>query len=169
MSSAAPAQDVSRAQLSAEALRADPELAARFLNDALAEGLPEDLLIALRQLARARGGMRALARETDLNENQLYRTLSEKGNPELRSLTAVLGALGLRLAVAPAHPGAAASCRHPLKKRNARWPDRAFLWSITNCTGQEQLRHESVYHHGSGRSNGGRGSGRRREATAFHC
>ncbi|MFN7777692.1 MAG: addiction module antidote protein [Betaproteobacteria bacterium] len=109
MSSAAPAQDVSRAQLSAEALRADPELAARFLNDALAEGLPEDLLIALRQLARARGGMRALARETDLNENQLYRTLSEKGNPELRSLTAVLGALGLRLAVAPAKPGAAAS------------------------------------------------------------
>ena len=41
--------------------------------------------------------MRALAKETELNANQLYRTLSPQGNPELRSLFAALKALGLRL------------------------------------------------------------------------
>ncbi|MDF6814306.1 addiction module antidote protein, partial [Escherichia coli] len=59
------------------------------------------LLVALRQMAQARGGVRAIAKETELNANQLYRTLSPQGNPELRSLSAVLKALGLRLAVQP--------------------------------------------------------------------
>jgi hypothetical protein len=35
------------------------------------------------------GGVRAIAKETELNANQLYRTLSPQGNPELRSLSAV--------------------------------------------------------------------------------
>ena len=39
--------------------------------------------------------------------NQLYRTLSPQGNPELRSLFAVLKALGLRLAIQTAQPHAA--------------------------------------------------------------
>ena len=58
--------------------------------------------------AQAQGGVRALAKETELNANQLYRTLSPQGNPELRSLFAVLKALGLRLAIQPAqaHPAA---------------------------------------------------------------
>jgi len=48
-----------------------------------------------------------VAKETKLNANQLYRTLSPQGNPELRSLFAVLKALGLRLAIQPAPPHAA--------------------------------------------------------------
>lgn len=55
--------------------------------------------IADDKIAQARGGVRAIARETELNVNQFYRTLSPQGNPELRSLSAVLKALGLRLAV----------------------------------------------------------------------
>lgn len=35
----------------------------------------------------------------NLNPTPLYRTLSEQGNPELRSLQAILKAMGLRLAV----------------------------------------------------------------------
>ena len=42
-------------------------------------------------------GSMSMARK--LNATQLYRTLSEEGNPELKSLTAVLKAMGLRLAV----------------------------------------------------------------------
>jgi len=31
----------------------------------------------------------------------LYRTLSEKGNPELKTLSAILKAMGMRLAIQP--------------------------------------------------------------------
>jgi DNA-binding phage protein len=34
-----------------------------------------------------------------LNPTQLYRTFSKEGNPELRSLSAILKAMGLRIAV----------------------------------------------------------------------
>ena len=56
-------------------------------------------MLALRDIARARGGVAQLAEETDLNREHLYRMLSENGNPELRSLEALLDALGFRLAV----------------------------------------------------------------------
>jgi len=36
-----------------------------------------------------------------LNANTLYRTLSSKGNPELKSLRAVLRAMGMQLTVRP--------------------------------------------------------------------
>lgn len=93
----------------AELFKDDPVFAAEYLNQVLQDGEPSDLLVALRQMAQAHGGVRALARETELNATQLYRTLSPKGNPELRSLSAVLNALGLRLAVQAAHPTVAAS------------------------------------------------------------
>lgn len=72
------------------------------LTQLLQDGEQADLLVALRQMAMAHGGVRALAKEAELNATNLYRTLSPKGNPELRSLAAVLKALGLRLAVQPA-------------------------------------------------------------------
>jgi probable addiction module antidote protein len=50
-------------------------------------------------MAKAFGGMQALAEKTSLNPTQLYRTLSEEGNPALSSLMAILKAMGLRLAV----------------------------------------------------------------------
>ena len=40
-----------------------------------------------------------LAEATELNRVHLYRMLSASGNPELRSLEALLDALGFRLAV----------------------------------------------------------------------
>jgi len=52
-------------------------------------------------MALAFGGVPAIAEKAHLNATQLYRTLSAEGNPELRSLTAVLKAMGLRLAVQP--------------------------------------------------------------------
>ena len=92
----------------AELLRDDPQFAADYLNNLLQDGEPADLLVALRQIAQAHGGVRAVAKEAELNANQLYRTLSPQGNPELSSLFAVLKALGLRLAIQPAMPHAAA-------------------------------------------------------------
>ena len=78
----------------------DPGEAAAYLNAALADGSQEVFLMALRDVADARGLTR-LARETSLNRENMYRILSEKGNPQLSSLRALLDSMGLRLAVEP--------------------------------------------------------------------
>ena len=45
--------------------------------------------------------LRRIARKSKLTREATYRMLSKSGNPELRSLTAILGAAGLRLSVKP--------------------------------------------------------------------
>ena len=82
--------------------REDPEFAAEYLNAVLEDGDQRELLLALRRMAQAFGGVPKLAQETELNATSLYRTLSPRGNPELRSLKALLKAMGMRLAVQPA-------------------------------------------------------------------
>lgn len=76
----------------------DPAEAVAYLDAALADGDQEVFLLALRDLAEARG-MTVLAKEANLNRESLYRMLSGKGNPQLSSLTAILNSAGLRLSV----------------------------------------------------------------------
>jgi probable addiction module antidote protein len=83
----------------AELYRNDPALAIDVVNDILKDGDQAELLIVLRQLTQAYGGVQAVAEQAHLNPTQLYRTLSPKGNPALSSLTAILKAMGLRLKV----------------------------------------------------------------------
>jgi probable addiction module antidote protein len=83
----------------AELLREDPAYALELLNDILEEGEQGELLVVLRQMTKAFGGVQPVAEKANLNPTQLYRTLSKAGNPELRSLSAILKAMGLRLAV----------------------------------------------------------------------
>lgn len=85
----------------AEMYRDDPALALGVINDILADGDQAELLIVLRQMAQAFGGVQAVAEQAHLNPTQLYRTLSPKGNPALSSLSAILKAMGMRLAVQP--------------------------------------------------------------------
>jgi len=87
-----------------EMFREDPEFAAEYLNQVLEDGEEKELLIALRRIAEAFGGVSELAKRTNLHAKTLYRTLSQHGNPELRSLKAILGAMGMRIAVAPLKP-----------------------------------------------------------------
>jgi len=82
-----------------ESFQRNPEFAAEYLDAVLADGDREEVLTALRYVAGAFGGVAALARKTGLNPTTLYRTLSAQGNPELTSLTAILGAMGLQLRV----------------------------------------------------------------------
>lgn len=88
-------------------LRDDPDFAAEYLNAVLEDGDQQKLLLALRRMADAFGGVPKLAQSTKLNATSLYRTLSPRGNPELKSLRALLKAMGMRLAVQPvrAHGG----------------------------------------------------------------
>ena len=80
----------------------DDAEAAAYLEAAMDEGGHAGLMIALRRLAEARGGIATIAERTGLSRETLYRTLSERGNPRLSSLSAILQATGLKLAVAPA-------------------------------------------------------------------
>ena len=77
----------------------NPREAEEYLNAALEEDDPELFLLALRNVTEAQGGVAQLARKTKLNRESLYKMLSERGNPELKSLDALLHALGFRLAV----------------------------------------------------------------------
>lgn len=77
----------------------DSEEAVGYLRAALEESdMPEVFLVALRNVAEARG-ISKLARDTHLNRENLYRMLSKQGNPELGSLYAILDALGLKLSI----------------------------------------------------------------------
>lgn len=85
----------------AELYRSDPTLALDVINGILEDGDQAELLTVLRQFSQAFGGVQAVAEQAHLNPTQLYRTLSPKGNPALSNLTAILKAMGLRLAVQP--------------------------------------------------------------------
>ncbi len=85
-----------------EMLHADPAFANDYICMALEEadepGGREALLIALRQVAEA-CGMAKVAKLAGIKREALYRALSPKGNPTLKTLNAVLDAVGLKLAV----------------------------------------------------------------------
>jgi probable addiction module antidote protein len=82
----------------AEVLNTPADIAA-YLDTYLEDGTPEELLAALRTVARAKG-MTELARQTGISREALYRAFSESGNPTLDTLVRVMKALGVRLAVA---------------------------------------------------------------------
>jgi putative addiction module killer protein len=85
----------------ADLYRSDPALAVELINGILADGDQVELLIVLRQMAQAFGGVQAVAEKAHLNPTQLYRTLSPRGNPALSSLSTILKVMGLQLAVQP--------------------------------------------------------------------
>lgn len=78
----------------------DPVEAAAYLNAALDDGTQSVFLMALRDVAKAHGLTR-LARETTLNRENMYRILSENGNPQFSSLKILLDSLDLKLAIEP--------------------------------------------------------------------
>ena len=88
-------------------LSADRELAVEYLKAAM-ESLdnPDDRaagLLALRTVAEAYGGLAVVAAEAGISRESLYRALSPKGNPTLKTLLAVLRTVGLRLSVESEH------------------------------------------------------------------
>ena len=81
-------------------LRENPEFAAEYLQAALEdEDEPRVLLVALRRVAEARGGIAKLAKASGMERESLYRALSANGNPRLSTLVAVTRAMGLKLTV----------------------------------------------------------------------
>ena len=85
-----------------ELLREDPAFADEYLSAALDEagepGGKEALLSALRHVAEAQG-MTAVAERAGIPRESLYRALSPKGNPTIKTLLAVVTGAGLKLSV----------------------------------------------------------------------
>ena len=82
-------------------IRDNAEFAASYLAAAMEEtDEPGVLLIALRQIAEARGGMAKVAKDAGIQRESLYRALSKRGNPRLTTLLAVIRAMGMTLTVA---------------------------------------------------------------------
>ena len=85
----------------------DPAEAAAYLEAVLEDGNQAAIMLALRQVAQAQGGLARIARMSKLTREATYKMLSKSGNPELRSLSAVLKATGLRISVKPIEKRAA--------------------------------------------------------------
>ena len=77
----------------------DRKKAAAYLEAAIDDGDQAVLMLALRHVAQAQGGVAEIARRANLTREATYKMLSKVGNPALSSLTAVLAATGLRLSV----------------------------------------------------------------------
>ncbi len=77
-----------------------PDFAAEYLKAAL-EDTEESgvLLVALRRVAEARGGVAKVAKAAGVQRESLYRALSARGNPRWSTLVAVTKAMGLKLTV----------------------------------------------------------------------
>ncbi len=83
----------------------DGKYACAYLSVALEtyeeDGDTQAFLLALRDVADARGGMTKLAEKTSLNRQSLYKALSPQGNPRLDTLGNILHGLGFRLDIVP--------------------------------------------------------------------
>lgn len=85
-------------------LKENPEFAQEYLKAALEDtDEPKVLLLALRHLAEARGGIGKVAKTAGVERESLYRALSPSGNPRLSTLVAVTKAIGLKLTVEAVH------------------------------------------------------------------
>ncbi|MGQ0635269.1 MAG: addiction module antidote protein [Planctomycetaceae bacterium] len=91
---------ISHDEVIARKLQRNPTFAAEYLRAALEDtDEPQVLLIALRHVAEARGGLAKVAKAAGIKRESLYRVLSSRGNPRLSTLVAVTKALGLSLTV----------------------------------------------------------------------
>jgi probable addiction module antidote protein len=79
------------------------EKIALFLEAVFEDGDPAVIAAAIGDVARARG-MSQVAKDAGLSRENLYRALSEGGNPEFATVLKVIRAIGYDLTVVPHIP-----------------------------------------------------------------
>ena len=101
----------------------DPQEAASYINAAIDDS-PEMLLLAMRDVAEAHT-MSKVAKGAGVAREAIYRILSKKGNPRLKSFRPVLHTMGLDLSVRPrvAHEA------QPLRRSAAKKKSQASMAS----------------------------------------
>jgi len=73
------------------------------LDEAEKDGYYGGFLIALRRVVEVHGASR-IAHESSVSRSNLYKALSEDGNPTIETLGAVLHSLGMKLSISPLDP-----------------------------------------------------------------
>ncbi len=76
----------SHEEATVESFRKDPTFAAEYLSSVLEDGDQKELMLALRRMSKAFGGVPKLAEKAKLNVNTLCRTLSPTGSSRTDSL-----------------------------------------------------------------------------------
>ncbi len=96
---------ISHDEVMLKKLRKDRAFAVEYLKAAMEDTEePKSLLVALRHVAEARGGMAKIAKAAGVERESLYRALSPRGNPRFSTLVAVAKAMGLTLTVETSQP-----------------------------------------------------------------
>ena len=93
-----PYEDFLRKQLKS------PKACIAYLNAALDQNDDEAFLLALRDVARAQGGLSRLAQMAKIHRVTLHRMMSKNGNPLLHNVTGILHVMGLKLTVTAGSP-----------------------------------------------------------------
>jgi probable addiction module antidote protein len=75
----------------------DDETVSAYLTEALKSDDPRHIARALGAVARARGGVAQLSRDTEIACEALHRSLRNGGNPELETALKLMHALGIKL------------------------------------------------------------------------
>lgn len=78
------------------------EVIAEYLNAALEDENPDVFLVAVRDVARARG-MAQLAKEAGLGRESLYKALAPGAKPRYDTILKLIKALGVQLHAVPTH------------------------------------------------------------------
>lgn len=79
------------------------ETIAAYLSAMLEEDDPEMFLVAIKDVARARG-MTQLAKDTGMGRESLYKALAPGAKPRYDTILKVVRALGVTLRATPTHP-----------------------------------------------------------------
>ncbi len=80
----------------------DEETIAEYLTAALEDPNPDMFLIAVRDVARARG-MTQLAKDAGLGRESLYKALTPGAKPRYDTVLKIMHALGVKLTATPSH------------------------------------------------------------------
>ncbi|MGB5097631.1 MAG: addiction module antidote protein [Porticoccaceae bacterium] len=90
------------AQFDAAEYLDNEEVIAAYLNAALEDENPDMFLVAISDVAKARG-MAQLAKDTGLGRESLYKALAPGAKPRYDTVLKLIRALGVELHAAPAH------------------------------------------------------------------
>lgn len=86
-------------EVAAALLRKDSRLAEQVLRELLEDGKQRELLLALREMTDAFGGVPTLAKQAGLSPSQFDREFLTNGIPLICSLSAILKAMGMQLRI----------------------------------------------------------------------
>lgn len=78
----------------------DPKYAKAYLSACMKDDHPGTFFVALRQVIQAQNGIADISKKLHLNRQGLYRALSEKGNPSMKTIFSILELLHFHFEIA---------------------------------------------------------------------